>query len=120
MARNLDIKSSVARLNEITKNIKNLSDKQVYELFKENKVQYYSSLIPYFKKSGYLSKSDNNLYTWTKTEPVYYKEIVGVIAITKTKYQEKKHIELTEEYAITFLKGKGYKIMKPIVEYTEI
>ena len=27
---------------------------------------------------------------------------------------------LTEEDAITFLKGKGYKIMKPIVEYTEI
>lgn len=45
---------------------------------------------------------------------------IGIVAIIKTKYQEKKHIELTEEDAIAFLKEKGYKIMKPIVEYTEI
>ena len=48
---------------------------------------------------------------------MYYKEFEQIVKQFQRKYEVKK---FTEESAIAFLKEKGYKIMKPIIEYTEI
>ena len=106
-------------INKICPTIENLDNKEVRRLFVENKIPYYNSIVTYLIKKGYL-KRNNNLYTWVKEEPVYYKEIEHLLNNIRKKQKLTKIENLTEEDAITFLKSKGYKIMKPIVEYTEI
>ena len=116
MSRTLNIKESTKRLNEITNRIKDCSFSELKKMFSENQINYYVHLMNYCIKCGYIVR-DNQKYTWVKTEPMYYKEYEQIVKQSKEKYEVKV---ITEESAIAFLKEKGYKIMKPIVEYTEI
>ncbi len=116
MSRTLNIKESTKRLNEITNRIKDCSLDELTKFFKENKINYYVHLINYCIKCGYIVRVKSK-YTWVKTEPMYYKEYEQIVKTIQKKYEVKV---ITEESAIAFLKEKGYKIMKPIVEYTEI
>lgn len=88
-------------------------------MFVKNAIPYYSSLLSYLIKKGYLRKA-NGLYSWIKEELVYYKEIEHFLNNIRNEKKLTTIENLTEEDAIAFLKSKGYKIMKPIVEYTEI
>lgn len=106
-------------INNICSTIKNLDNKEVRRLFVENKIPYYNSLVTYLIKKGYL-KRNNNLYTWVKQEPLYYKEIESCLDNIRKEKKLNRIEDITEDDAIAFLKSKGYKIMKPIVEYTEI
>ena len=106
-------------INKVCSTIENLEHKEIKRLFIEHTIPYYSSLIPYFIKKGYL-KRNNNLYTLVKEEPVYYKEIEHLLNNIRNENKLNRIEDITEDDAIAFLKSKGYKIMKPIVEYTEI
>jgi uncharacterized protein (UPF0297 family) len=106
-------------LNKIAPTIQDLGYNSIIQLFSKHKIPYYTDFIPYLTKQGYL-KGDHSLYTWVKKEPIYYKEIESFLNNVRNKKKQRKIEELTEEDAIAFLKNKGYKIMKPIVEYTEI
>lgn len=120
MKSNIDAQKAIVMINKVCSTIENLEYKEIQRLFVENKIPYYSSLIPYFIKKGYLERKTNNLYSWVKEEPVYYKEIEHLINTTRNKKKLNRIENITEGDAIAFLKSKGYKIMKPIVEYTEI
>lgn len=106
-------------INKVCSTIENLHNKEVRRLFMENKIPYYNSLVAYLIKKGYL-KRNNYLYTWIKEEPLCYKEIEHFLNNIRNEKKFNRIENLTEEDAIAFLKSKGYKIMKPIVEYTEM
>ena len=135
--RKINIKNVAKALNEVTPLIVKVSGGELYDIFKMGKVAYYNAIVPYLNKQGYTSIDDDGLYTWVKQEPVYYKEIEDVIVGARRKIKESRtkgkeilldaiqsitptSLTLTEENAIAFLKERGYKIMKPIVEYQEI
>lgn len=88
-------------------------------MFVENKIPYYNSIVTYLIKKGYFT-CNNHLYTWVKKEPLYYKEIEHLLDDIRIRKKINRIEDITEDDAIAFLKSKGYKIMKPIVEYTEI
>lgn len=138
MGRKLNAKEAAKKaakvINEIAPKINKICLSDIIKLFTENKIPYYSAIVGYINKKEYTSVDNNGLYTWCKEEPIYYKDIEDIIyreraksykKYTKTKQKalQDTHnaaLAITEEDAIAFLKGKGYKIMKPIVEYTEI
>lgn len=119
MKRNMDAQEVTVIINKVCPTIKNLDNKEVRRLFAENKIPYYNSIVAYLIKKGYF-KRNNHLYTWIKKKPLYYKEIESFLDNIRSEKKLNRIEDITEEDAIAFLKNKGYKIMKPIVEYTEI
>lgn len=109
-------------INEVCPTIQCASYNDMYRLFSTNKIPYYATLIPYFIHKEYIVLK-NNVYSWIKKEPIYYKEIEEILLVQIKKRQvqyENRNSTLNEDNAIAFLKSKGYKIMKPITEYEEV
>lgn len=90
----------------------------------------YSQLVPTLLKKLNIIQKKNGLYEFTKAEPVHFHALeAGLEQLSKNQSQyTKKYLQpsktllkpiVTEEEAmITFLKNKGYRILRP--EFVEI
>lgn len=125
------------RFNSLRKEFKDseFTRKDLSFYLSESKIPSNREFIHAYIKHGAIICSERNCYRFT-SDPVYWNILKIAIEEVrnyhnnfqrKNKKNNKKSIiskspksVLNEEAAITFLKNKGYKILKPVTEFQEI
>lgn len=107
---------------------KEMSFAEMTQVFKSNNFGFGHSYVLPFINNGLLYRAKCGRYTFP-TEPVHYNDIIkafdqlGNQSKKKNPVEKKSDTKVTttmEEDCIAYLKGLGYKIMKPTITYNEV
>ena len=128
------VSASIAKVRE------GLTKFTMYDLASALKVAncpYSNNVASLLRKKGVVAKRGKD-YVFAVTEPVYYKSIQNELDAIVALYVKKQEFVvdnvvknetrdafslrygINEQEVIDLLKAKGYKIMKPIINYEEI
>jgi hypothetical protein len=118
-------KEIACSLNNASPKIKDLSREQLFSLLLRCKIPYTNEFVSTLCKNKIIKKVYKNhqvTYTWVKDSPLYY----GFIETYLKKFRGMKktamnNLKVNNELScIQFLKARGYKIFKPVIEHVEI
>jgi hypothetical protein len=127
----INAKDMTVCLNGLREHIRHVNLTDLVKLLKENKIPYAKNLPKFLVDQGILFTKEGH-YNWVSQEPVFYKIIEHFLEVqrkiasetARRYFNKKKNIqpteELSEEECINFLKSKGYRIYKPVVEHVEV
>ena len=118
-------KEMACSLNNASLKIKDLDREQLFSLLIKCKIPYTSAFISILCKNKIIQKVTKNrhvTYTWVKDSPLYYGFIETYLKkLRGEKKTETNNLKENKEFlCIQFLKSKGYKIFKPVIEHVEI
>ena len=105
--------------------------KELEKQLAKNKCPYARFIVPFLRQNEIIIKVGDE-YQFASSEPVHYKTLEPAILYSQDTIREymarfaaKKKQQIivntvSEEQMIAYLKEKGYKILKPRVDYDEI
>lgn len=125
MKQHISGKQVVPVLNLLAKELKNLTSEEITKIFKEKELPYARPLVTFLFNQNILQRNVKGQYTWVKQSPLYYEDVEPFLKYQRERCNPNKINKpqkqlLTEDVCVQFLKSKGYKIFKPVIEHVEI
>jgi hypothetical protein len=118
-------KQVVPVLNLLSSELKNLTSEELTKIFKEKELPYPRPLVTFLFNQNILQRNVKGQYTWVKQSPLYFEDVEPFLKYQRERCNPNKANKpqkqlLTEDACVQFLKSKGYKIFKPVIEHVEI